>query len=484
MMEIADSDTLLETLCSLPTETDWVEFKENKFNADTVGQYVSAIANSAIYHGKDHGYLVYGVEDATHQIVGTNVNFDQRKVGNDNFLFWLSRLLDPVISVQHHKFLYKGSKSIEILCIDPGNQRPVRFKGLAYIRVGASQQQLGSHPEIERAIWNITSKYSFELMKIRSNVLADDVIGEYDGDLLLKLLKKTVLGTGPSLSTLTDMGLIEANLQGRYDIRALYALCCAKDMDKLPLISGKAVRVTTYKSTSKLAAVSDYEGRRGYTVTFAALMKYVMERIPHNEVMKHGIRVVVHEIPELAIREFLANAIIHQDLTVTGRPTVEIYADKIRIINPGTPLVEPDRFIDTPSKSRNPRFARLMRDAGLCEERGSGVDRALSEIEKASLPPPLIQTVEGSTIITIFTRRPFTALSAEDRVRACYQHACLRYEAGNYMSNMTLRERFGLSQKQYSQVSVVIRDAIDAGRVRALNADQPNRVAQYVPYWA
>lgn len=227
------------------------------------------------------------------------------------------------------------------------------------------------------------------------------------------------------------------------------------------------------------------EGRKGYAVTFAGLMKYLMQKIPHQEVMKHGIRTTVYNIPELTIREFVANAIIHQDLTVEGgRPIIEVYSDKVRIINPGTPLVDPDRFIDTPSKSRNPRFARLMREAGLCEERGSGVDRALAEVEKASLPPPLIQAVEGSTIVTVFTHKPFAELSAEDRIRACYQHACLKYEQSDYMNNGSLRGRFGLSQRQYPQVSNVIRDAIDAGRIRPLNEDQPNRVARYVPYWA
>jgi ATP-dependent DNA helicase RecG len=125
-----------------------------------------------------------------------------------------------------------------------------------------------------------------------------------------------------------------------------------------------------------------------------------------------------------------------------------------------------------------------MRYAGLCEQRGSGVDRALAEIERASLPPPLIQAVEGSTTVTVFMHKPFAELSAEDRIRACYQHACLMYERSDFMSNSSLRERFGLSTRQYPQVSNVIRDAREAGRIRPLNDDQPNRVARYVPYWA
>lgn len=153
-------------------------------------------------------------------------------------------------------------------------------------------------------------------------------------------------------------------------------------------------------------------------------------------------------------------------------------------INPGEPLVEPDRFIDTPSKSRNPNFAKLMRAAGIVEQRGSGVDRAFREIEKAALPPPLIQTIEGATVVTLFTAKPFSQLTQADRVRACYQHACLQFEQNSPMGNLSLRRRFGLSDKQYPQVSNVIADAIEAGRIKPLNEGQANKIARYVPYWA
>ena len=185
------------------------------------------------------------------------------------------------------------------------------------------------------------------------------------------------------------------------------------------------------------------------------------------------------------MREFLANALVHQDfMEHSSKPLVEIYKDRVKITNPGSPLVSVDRFIDTPSKTRNPRFAKLMRDAGFCEQRGSGVDRAIAAIEKAALPPPLIEDIENSTVVTVFMPRNFAGMSQEERIRACFQHACLKYEQGNPMSNGSLRERFGLSERQYPQVSNVIRDTIEAGRIKPLNADQANRNARYIPYFA
>jgi predicted HTH transcriptional regulator len=284
---------------------------------------------------------------------------------------------------------------------------------------------------------------------------------------------------------LTGLGLIKDDLQGRFEVSSLLAITCAKDLNQFASLENKGTRVVTYRGRDKLDAADDREGKRGHLTTFQSLLEYIMDRIPSSEQMLHGVRSKVYSIPEKSIREFLANALVHQDFTQMGsRPMVEIFKDKVRITNPGSPLVSVDRFIDTPSKTRNPKFAKLMRDAGFCEERGSGVDRAIREIEKASLPPPLIEAVEGSTVVTVFMPRRFADMTPDERIRACFQHACLGYEQGEPMSNGSLRERFGLSQKQYPQVSNVIRDALEAGRIRPLNEDQGNRNARYVPFYA
>ena len=163
------------------------------------------------------------------------------------------------------------------------------------------------------------------------------------------------------------------------------------------------------------------------------------------------------------------------------RPLIEIYKDRIRFINPGVPLIDVDRFIDGGTKSHNPSFARLMRHAGLCEERGSGVDRAIKEIEKEALPPPLFATVEGSTTVTTFMPRRFADMTPEERIRACFQHAQICQEQNEPMSNSSLRQRFGLSDKQASQISDVIRDTVNAGHIKPLREDQAKRNARYVP---
>jgi ATP-dependent DNA helicase RecG len=481
---IHNPSKLLESLCALPRETGWVEFKENRFNEDSVGKYVSSLANSAMFEGKDAAYLVFGVRDEGHSVVGTTVDLLGETVGAESFIFWLNKQLEPRISITVESFDYNG-KRVEILCIDPGYMQPVKFKQVPYIRIGSNQQPLSKYPERERALWQITSRYSFETSSLADRMTFDEISENFSYKSLLEKVGQFADTNVTAKDRLIGLGLIKDDLQGRFEIASLLAIACARDFNHFPSLENKGTRVVTYKGKDKLDAADDQEGRRGHLTTFQTLLQYVMDRIPSSEQMLHGVRTKVYSIPEKSIREFLANALVHQDFTEMGsRPMVEVFKDKVRITNPGSPLVSVDRFIDTPSKTRNPKFAKLMRDAGFCEERGSGVDRAIREIEKASLPPPLIESIEGSTVVTVFMPRRFADMTPDERVRACFQHACLGYERGEPMSNSSLRERFGLSQKQYPQVSNVIRDAMEASRIRPLNEDQGNRNARYVPFYA
>src|SRR5690242_9380337 len=105
-VHVHDPEKLLESLCTLPRETGWVEFKENKFNEDSVGQYVSSLANSAMFEGRDAAYLVFGVRNENHEIVGTTVDLLGETVGNESFILWLNKYLEPHISVQVESFDY------------------------------------------------------------------------------------------------------------------------------------------------------------------------------------------------------------------------------------------------------------------------------------------------------------------------------------------------------------------------------------------
>ena len=115
---------------------------------------------------------------------------------------------------------------------------------------------------------------------------------------------------------------------------------------------------------------------------------------------------------------------IHQDLSISGTgPVVEIFDNRIEITNAGIPLVNIDRIIDNPPKSRNEKLASLMRRLKMCEELGTGWDKIVIACEISQLPAPKIELFETSTRVTLYSELPYTNMSPEDKLRACYLHA-------------------------------------------------------------
>ena len=94
--------------------------------------------------------------------------------------------------------------------------------------------------------------------------------------------------------------------------------------------------------------------------------------LPQNEHIGATFRQVQRLFPEVAIRELIPNALIHQDMTIRGSgPQIELFSDRLEITNPGASLIQPDRMIDLPPRSRNEALASLMRRMDICEEQGS-----------------------------------------------------------------------------------------------------------------
>jgi ATP-dependent DNA helicase RecG len=213
------------------------------------------------------------------------------------------------------------------------------------------------------------------------------------------------------------------------------------------------------------------------------MLKYISDRLPKEEKFEQGVRKTTPTYSETAIREIVANALIHQDFTVSGSgPVVEIYQDRIEVTNPGNSLIHVDRIIDE-RRSRNEKFAAAMREIGLCEERGGGIDKAIIEIEELSLPAPEFFSSENSMRVVIFGPKKFNQLSKADKVWSCFCHCVVRWIRHDYMSNTSLRERFRLPDDEYQSASAVISDAKKARRIIPADPNQGKKNARYVPYW-
>lgn len=160
-MTVSDPCALLKTLVATPTEESWLEFKENHWEDEKIGQYVAALSNAAILAGKERGFLVFGVENKTHKLVGTTISLKSKKAGGENFLNWLQRVISPAIQIDFHDFKCDGVK-YAIIEIAPTYAAPVAFKGEIWVRMGENLKKPKPDDPVTAALYRVTSKVSFE----------------------------------------------------------------------------------------------------------------------------------------------------------------------------------------------------------------------------------------------------------------------------------------------------------------------------------
>ena len=483
------SDRLLariRELAALARETEWVEFKENNEDPEDIGEYLSALANAAALLGKPQSYLVWGVNDSAHDLVGTTFRPRTQKVRGQELENWLLIHLYPQVHFRIHE-ADEGGKHFVLFEIPAAAHTPVRFKDAEYIRVGSYKKKLRDHPEIERSLWSILSRTSFEDGIALPDATSDQVFALLDYPNYFRLMNQPLPDNRAAiLERLAKEALIEAAGGDRYHIRNIGAILFASDLGAFRGLARKALRIIIYRGDNRVATLKEHSGTKGYAVGFEETIGYINDQVPQAERIGPALRTIVRMYPELAVRELVANALIHQDFAITGAgPTVEIFADRMEITNPGRPLIDPLRFIDEPPRSRNEAIASVMRRANICEERGSGIDKVISMVESVQFPAPDFRVTEGSTVAVLLGPRDFSHMDRGDRIRACYQHACLCYVSGKRMTNATLRRRLGIKDSNYPMASRIIRDAVTAKLIKPhTRGSESKKDASYVPFWA
>ena len=477
--------SLIKELTSLPSETGWVEFKVNNDKPDEIGEYISALSNTAVLEGKPHAYLIWGVDNKTHEVVGTDFKGSEAKVSNEELENWLLRLLAPRIFFKFYELKADG-KAVVILEIEKAVGKPVQFKGNEFIRIGSYKKLLKDFPETERELWRSFEQNIYEDMIAKDHLTESEVLSLIDYPAYFELLKIPLPENRKRIiEKLSEEELIVKNNAGGWDITNLGAILFAKKLSDFKHLKRKALRVIQYKGNSRIETVREQENEKGYASGFEGLIGFINNLLPRNEIIGKALRKELPMYPDLAVRELVANALIHQDFSIRGTgPMVEIFSSRMEITNPGRPLINVERFIDTPPKSRNESLAAFMRRIGVCEERGSGFDKVVYQTENYQLPAPIIEVTEEHTKVILFSHIDFKDMSKEDKIRACYLHACLKYVTRDYMTNSSLRNRFGLDDKDISSVSRIIKDTIDAKMIKAADPNTAPRYLKYIPYWA
>ena len=315
----------------------------------------------------------------------------------------------------------------------------------------------------------------------RTGLSAQEVVDVLDTQAFFDLLKLPYpTERSGVIERLLNERLID-EVPGGYAIRRIGALLLAKRLDEFSDLARKVPRVVVYTGTSKLETRLDQVGVKGYAVGFQGLVGFVSAQLPQNEVIEDALRKEVKLVPEIVIRELVANALIHQDLTAGGSSVmVEIYSSRVEISNPGEPVVPVERFIDG-YQSRNERLASLMRRMGICEEKSSGIDRVVQAAEVLQLPAPDFRAGHKRTIVVISGPRDFEQMDRDDRIRATYQHCALKCVMSERMTNQSLRERFRLPESKSALVSQVISATIEVGLIKPDEKVGSSRKVRPVP---
>lgn len=244
--------------------------------------------------------------------------------------------------------------------------------------------------------------------------------------------------------------------------------------------------VRQYKGNNNLHLSSETFFHEGYALSLDKIVAHIMSLLEKTELIRTPFRENKYPYPEVSIRELVANALIHQNFDIQRMTlSVEIFGNRLTITNPGVPLIDTNRFIDMPPKSRNEKVAQSMFLFNLCEKRGSGMDRAVAGVEEMRLPPIKIERGEDFTRLTLYPERKYLDMSKTEKIQACYQHACLLFEDGTKMTNLSLRERLSIGKNNSAVASRIINDTINAGLIKlADESSGSKRYSAYIPYYA
>jgi predicted HTH transcriptional regulator len=480
---MAAMETLDGCLGPLPHEINSLDWKQSLSpKKDRLIQHLSAFANHP-----NGGVLVFGVDDKTGSIMGimhpeANLITDQlANLGRDG--------LEPPVVIEHEIVVHSDVPVLLVL-VKESKIKPVHIRGKpldhCYIRSGGTTRR-ASRQEVGFLLLNSRNP-NWEELRATHFLYADDVLQKLDVSTIHRLLGRPVAQTEKELlHWLTDEKFIEPDGEGYYisNFGAITAACRLEEFDGL---NRKRIRVIRYQGLNKVQTIDEIIDPKGYAIGFENLISYLKQILPHSEVIEKALRRETSMYPEIALRELIANALIHQDFMISGAgPLIEIFDNRIEFTNPGSllPSKKLDRLIGTTPESRNEILASAFRRYGICEERGTGFLKVITSVELYGLPPVAFDQGENHFKVTLFKPRKFTEMSQAERIEACYQHAVLKYFSSSALTNTSLRDRLKMHEKQRTQVSNLIREALDSGRIKRKDPSAASsKFAEYIPYWA
>jgi ATP-dependent DNA helicase RecG len=384
----AELTALLDRLCAEPRETEWLEFKANRYEPQALGEYLSALANSACLQGRPRGYLAFGIEDGSHAVVGTTFDPQAEKGKGEQLLpLWLSLGLRPNVGFEIHPFTYQGERVVlfEVL---PAFDRSVEFYGTAYVRDGTSKTELSKYPEKARTIWNRRVDWSAQVCEQASlNDLEPQAIAKARREFATKFPAQAAAAAGWDDATFLN----KAKLTIRGGVTHAALLLLGKP-EASTLLAPAVARISWLLKNERNEDL-DYEH---FGPPFLLNVDKVLARIRNLTVRELPggtlFPVELTQYDPWVIREALHNCIAHQDYGLRGRVQVVETPDTLLLTNVGGFLpgrVETVIEQDAPLEIyRNPFLAEAMVNLNMIDTQGGGIKRMFMKQRERFFPMP------------------------------------------------------------------------------------------------
>lgn len=387
-MKQEDIKDLLDDLLTLPDETEWVEFKENDYRPQEIGEYISALSNAACLHQKDAGYLVFGIEDSTHAVKGTTFKPRKEKVGNEELENWLARLLTPRVDFKILDFDYNG-KPIVICKIDPAHNTPVSFKGIEYIRVSSYKKRLSDFPEKARKIWSSGQIIDWSAQSCEGATIADldeEAVSAAKGKFKAKNQNRPFAREIDTWDTATFLDKAKITINGKITNTAIVLL---GKPESTHFISSAVARIT-WKLEGPETAYEHFDPPFYLNVNkvYQKIRNTTYKILPRNVL----IPIEVSKYDQWIILEALNNCIAHQDYSLQARIVVTEKSSELIFTNAGSFFegsVEDYLLRDkTPERYRNTFLSQAMVNLDMIDTVGSGIKKMFVTQQKRYFPLP------------------------------------------------------------------------------------------------
>ena len=379
-------ESVVQSLIQYNAEEEWFEFKENWFEHHAIGEYISAISNAAALRGKECGYFIWGVNNETHEIVGTTVNY-QKDYNKEPFQHYLARLLTPDLYFSFNEIEVQG-KRVVVLDIPAAKTVPTSFDGIRYIRIGSSKEKINKYPEREAQLFNVLTNGLPTIETVES---------EYQ-DLTFVRLFTYYAGRGITLRQETfekNLGL--RTKDGKYNMMAQLL----SDDCHMP------IRISIFRGETKAAPLFSVRefGNTCILLALDKILEYsdVINLIQTDERNRIMERKEVSLFHADAYRQAVINAFVHNKWIDGNAPMITVFSNRIEILSRGTLAPEQtiEGFFLGESIPVNRKLSDLFLQLHISERSGRGVPKITEMYGRDAF-----EFRENSIVVTL----PFTIL--------------------------------------------------------------------------